>query len=109
MLTVDTITNRLANEVTVESNVAVGGKLLMDTIDASVANQLSIQDNVVVGLTTANKNLTAHGNATIEGRCTVGGYSVQRSIAAGSASSGGTAPCRAPGTIRSSRAGPVLI
>ncbi len=52
-LPVDTITNRLANQVTVENNFVVGGTLLVDTIGVSTA---CVKHNVVVGLTTANKN-----------------------------------------------------
>ncbi len=73
-LAVGAIAERLANEVTPDNNLAVGGKLLVGTSDASLANEISIQDNVVVGLLSANKNLTVYGNATIGGSCAVGGH-----------------------------------
>ncbi len=57
----------MANEVAFESNFVVGGTLLVCIIDISLATEMSIKDNVDVGLTTANKNLPVHGNASIDG------------------------------------------
>ncbi len=39
--------------------------MLVDTLDTSLATEVSILDNVVVGSTTANKNLTVNGRATV--------------------------------------------
>ncbi len=95
-LAVDTITQRLANEVTVDLNLAVGGKWVVDKSGASLASEISIQDYAVVGLTTANEGLTVYGNTTIDGSCTVGRNCVQRARASGSTSSGGAALFEAP-------------
>ena len=72
-LTVDTITQRLANEVTVSCDLALGGTLLVGTIDTSFANQITVKDNVVIGTTTTNKNLTVYGNLSLSG--SLSGYS----------------------------------
>ncbi len=53
--------------MTVDSNSAVGGTLLVDEIDTSLVTEISILDNVVVGWTTGNNNLTANGTATAGG------------------------------------------
>ena len=54
-LTVDTITKRLANEVTVDCDFAVGGVLLVDEVRTSYAEQITIDDNVTVtGALTVN-------------------------------------------------------
>ncbi len=95
----------MAIEVTADSNLVVGGKLLVDTTDASLANEVSIQDDVVVGLASAYENLAAYVGTTIEGSCTVCETSAQRAIASGSTLSGQTALFVSPGTVRSLKAG----
>ena len=99
---VDTITKRLANEVTVDCDLAVGATLLVDTINTSLADQITVQDNVVIGSTATNKNLTLNGNLSITGSISAKPYVSLRVITSGGTAStnpsGSTLTIGTPGT-----------
>ena len=99
---VGTITKRLANDVTVDCDLALGATLLVDTINTSLADQITVQDNVVIGSTATNKNLTLNGNLSITGSISAKPYVSLRVVTAGGTAStnpsGSTLTIGTPGT-----------